>query len=592
MSLNENLIIANVISNQIDNVIEKSGSTFSKVGKKLLTNFKIGLNKYLNELYEKQNTVKTFLVNNEKPVALKSIYTPIKLRLQNYKSFKPRINNLLSKSNKVIINGTGGAGKTILLKYLTIDCIENSEYVPIYIALRDLNDNFINLEKSLFESLTSTKSDVSLDVFNKLKSSGKLLIILDGFDEIKYELRPIVEKEINKISNKLDCPIILSSRPGDDLKSLITFTTFYTTGLDLYQSIELITKLNFDNVIKEKFISELKDGFFKDHQSFLSNPLLLTIMLLIYGRTAEIPNKLSIFYASAYDALFQAHDANKGAFKREKKTNLDIQDFKKAFAAFCILTYSSRKFNFLKTEIVELIDQSKSITSLEFSSSDFLYDMNESTCLLVENGLYYSFSHRSFQEYFTAFFISIKNDSEKQKLYQKFQKYISTDNVFNLSLELDQDFVEEKILLPFIVNLLKNIDYSSEVNIHVFLKFIQLMWLKFSVDNIEEELTLLGSELNSVFNNTVGFLVKNYKSLWTKYGQEDNDSLDSFCEANYERTFLTKSLNSDNEIIKILFESNKYFSPQVIYLLIEIRNHFEIKFLEREKSVLDILINT
>ena len=85
--------------------------------------------------------------------------------------------------------------------------------------------------------------------------------------------------------------------------------------LDLASAVELVRKLPFDDPVKERFVADLHGGLFKSHESFLSNPLLLSIMLLTYSDIAHIPTKLSIFYTQAYESLFQKHDALKGGFR-------------------------------------------------------------------------------------------------------------------------------------------------------------------------------------------------------------------------------------------------------------------------------------
>ena len=67
------------------------------------------------------------------------------------------------------------------------------------------------------------------------------------------------------------------------------------------------------------------------HESFASNPLLLNIMLLTYDNYADIPEKLHLFYSNAFETLYIKHDATKGGYKREFKTKLSSDDFKRVF---------------------------------------------------------------------------------------------------------------------------------------------------------------------------------------------------------------------------------------------------------------------
>ena len=72
----------------------------------------------------------------------------------------------------------------------------------------------------------------------------------------------------------------------------------------------------------------------ENEKSFVSNPLLLSIFFFTYKHTPHIPKKLNLFYKNAYEALFERHDLSKDGFKRDKYTELDVQDFFKSFFMF------------------------------------------------------------------------------------------------------------------------------------------------------------------------------------------------------------------------------------------------------------------
>lgn len=88
----------------------------------------------------------------------------------------------------------------------------------------------------------------------------------------------------------------------------------------------------------------LDERLYDNHTSFASNPLLLSIMLLTFDNYAEIPEKLHLFYANAFETLYSKHDATKAGYRRELRCSLSFDYFKKAFACFCFLTYYQGKF--------------------------------------------------------------------------------------------------------------------------------------------------------------------------------------------------------------------------------------------------------
>jgi len=209
---------------------------------------------------------------------------------------------------------------------------------------------------------------------------------------------------------------MVSSRPDQEFAGWSQFSVFKAKALTLSQACSLVDKLPYDEELKTKFIGDIKDGLFEKHQSFLSNPLLLSIMLLTYGHSADIPNKLSIFYNQAYEALFQRHDAMKGAYQRDKLTNLDIQDFARIFSAFSVQTYDKRIFSFSSSDAIKFLEKSKNIVNVKFDPQAYLTDALQAVCLLVEEGLFITFSHRSFQEFFTAKFINDSKPENQKKL--------------------------------------------------------------------------------------------------------------------------------------------------------------------------------
>lgn len=45
-------------------------------------------------------------------------------------------NNVLEIGNKIIITGTGGIGKSVMMKHFFLNVLQNTQYVPVLIELR------------------------------------------------------------------------------------------------------------------------------------------------------------------------------------------------------------------------------------------------------------------------------------------------------------------------------------------------------------------------------------------------------------------------------------------------------------------------
>lgn len=284
--------------------------------------------------------------------------------------------------------------------------------------------------------------------------------------------------------------------------------------LELDEAVELVKKLPFDEPIKEKFCNDLLNGSFEKHKSFLSNPLLLSIMLLTYGENAEIPSKLSIFYNQAYEALFQRHDAYKGGYLREKLTTLDIQDFSKVFSLFCLMTYEKRLFKMSRTTCLDFIE--KSIDRLNFKTlpEDYLNDLLSAACLMIEDGLDIAFSHRSFQEYFVALEIARSRPEIQQKLIDRYWIYMHTDNVMNLLMEIDQDLVERALILPKLEDFFREIGVKRHVGVTHLLRYIQCYFSEVNVDDtVSFTYNASNSNTKISMNRIIEITVNNYSNF-------------------------------------------------------------------------------
>lgn len=113
------------------------------------------------------------------------------------------------------------------------------------------------------------------------------------------------------------------------------------------QALNLVKKLEFDEVVKDTFYKELDRTLYDKYESFASNPLLLNIMLLTFQKHASIPERLNDFYDEAFVTLFNVHDATKDSYVRDIRSGLGCEDFKLVFRISVLNHILMENFNFL-----------------------------------------------------------------------------------------------------------------------------------------------------------------------------------------------------------------------------------------------------
>jgi hypothetical protein len=364
------------------------------------------------------------------------------------------------------------------------------------VELRDLNGSDSTLDNFITELLSDFGFQVTGSYIEKAKKAGHFCFFLDGYDEITHAHRKKLLKEIKSLSKRYtDCPVIISSRPDEAFNGLEEYSNFRVRPLTLQTASQLVEKLPFDVEIKSKFQKELHAKLFESHTSFLSNPLLLSIMLLTYGENSEIPSKLSIFYNQAFEALFLRHDAYKGGFSRSRLTTLDIQDFSRVFSVFSLQTYDRREFKMPRTACLNYIEKSKQSLTLDFSTEHYLEDLLSAACLLTEEGLEIAFSHRSFQEYFVALHISSATPEIQEKLIERYWRNMNSDNVIHLLYELNPDLVERMLIIPQLTELFKELGVKREVGVS---HAVRAFKKQFTSLNIEpSEITATGLDMEA-----------------------------------------------------------------------------------------------
>lgn len=81
--------------------------------------------------------------------------------------------------------------------------------------------------------------------------------------------------------------------------------------------------------------------------------------------------------------------------------------------------YCDRLYFFEEIKIKKYINNALNIANVHAEADDFLKDLLDSVCILQRDGLGFSFTHRSFQEYFTAQFLVNKAIERKYEIFYK-----------------------------------------------------------------------------------------------------------------------------------------------------------------------------
>lgn len=413
----------------------------------------------------KNGKIKT-IIYRRVPKDLYSFYECIGVGYEGKTIDTSSITNFLNIGSKFIVTGTGGSGKTILLKHLFLNTAETTDYIPIMIELRRFNScevKDISLFSAVYQTLKENGFSLEEEYFEYSLKEGAYIILLDGFDEVNRDKEDKVTSEIRSFSNQYNSNrFVITSRPMDDFIGWHDFSEMSALPLTKEQALNLVRKIEFDDTVKATFCEALERELFDKYKSFASNPLLLTIMLLTFNNHASIPDKLNDFYEEAFLTLFNMHDATKESYVRDIRTKLGSEDFKTVFSYICFKSYFSGDVQFSEAKLRRYIQQAKEkFNKLQFTVDDFQEDLILSVCMIVKEGLDYRFTHRSFQEYFAAWYTCKLTDEVQRQLLSSWlseSNAVITDEYFTMLFNLQAEKVNKIVLCPGIKKIKKRYD--------------------------------------------------------------------------------------------------------------------------------------
>ncbi|MGL1891987.1 MAG: hypothetical protein OCD02_10190 [Spirochaetaceae bacterium] len=500
--LEEEVMISEITANVIISQLEVMKTWLSGNIKDFWVKNLQSFNRYLTKTYEKNKMTKTLLYK-DKAVNISDIYINIDLSIKN-KSKVIKDTEVLDKieaGKKILITASAGSGKSFFAKFLFLSCIARKNIIPIMIELR----NVVDLCESIISIITTELQDggikISLSQTEELVNTCKFLIILDGYDEVPAKQLETLNSNIMQFTSRnTSCPLIITSRPDERLEYFSLFEIYKIKPLNLDQAVKLINKIDYHEDVKQKFLLKLKSGKFNKQSDFISNPLLLSILLMTFEEFADVPDKMHIFYEDAFDTLYYRHDVSKGMFRREVRSKLAIDDFKSILSCISSSGYVRGKLNYSNTELIEYIRKAKKITGINnLSPEKYKFDLLTTVSLFIQDGLRYTYSHRTFQEYFAALFIINFSFENKIKLYYKYIERGSWDSALLLAFEMNRDTVETEFILPELEKVLNKYE-SDPLGLleHWFIN-ISFKWIKLENGKYKQSYRIVPRKTNYGF---------------------------------------------------------------------------------------------
>jgi predicted NACHT family NTPase len=317
----------------------------------------------------------------------------------------------------LMVLGQPGAGKSTFLRRMGLEALKVQERkykpdcIPVMLELRSFNRKEINLEKAIVEEFRTCGFPKPEAATKKLLEKGKLLILLDGLDEVATDQMDEAIRAIQDFVQLHDQNrFIASCRVAAYRGNFKRFSDVAMADFDDEQVRQFIFNwFGADDELARECWDKLNSDEHQAAKELTQTPLLLTLICLLYQRSRRFPTNRSTLYERALRVLLEEWAAEKGIPQQEVYKGLDTKRKEMLLSEIAYKAFETDRLFIPKRELTRDIEE----LLKELLPEEKVVDGNavlraieqQHGVLVARAEEIYSFSHLTLQEYLTAQYI-------------------------------------------------------------------------------------------------------------------------------------------------------------------------------------------
>jgi len=324
--------------------------------------------------------------------------------------------------------GRPGVGKTTFLKHLAIQCNQGQfaqHQVPIFTFLREFAEDSRQRGKFnlvYYLGLKFHQNGVgNSSILKRLLQEGRILLLLDGLDEVLEDDIVAVLKEIRKFCGQYyKNNFVVSCRTAAHKLQLQGFTDVEIAPFTQEQITTFAQKWfvalsetgpSLEKNHSSEFIEKLDLPENWQFRQLVVTPLFLHLACWVFQNQGKFPLKRTEFYKQGLDLLLGKWDEARGIARDDIYRGFLLPQKIKLLSKLASVTFEQEQYFFEQSLIQHYISdyirnlpgESLEAEELQLESEAMLKAIEAQHGLLIERARgIFSFSYLAFQEYLTA----------------------------------------------------------------------------------------------------------------------------------------------------------------------------------------------
>jgi predicted NACHT family NTPase len=329
----------------------------------------------------------------------------------------------VAKNTNLIVVGKPGSGKTTYLQRVVTECNAGNlqaQRIPVLIKLRDFVKDGCEVAYALKPYLEKCWQ---LSDIETLLKPGRVLVLLDGLDEVTGEEGKNIAKEIKQFARTYpQVQVIVTCRTQSftgemDWKSLrfqfVEVADFNEDQLQAFAEHWFKTVMGNGSAGQAKaqeFLGLLFLEVNKPIRELAITPILLSLTCAVFHQTGKFYSKCSKLYEDGLELLLEQWDKSREIERDEIYRDLSVERKLELLSYLAVKKFEQPQYMlFEQAEIEGYIAEFLGIGQRD--SQGVLRAIKSQHGLLIERSQkIWSFSHLTFQEYLVAKCFCVRED--------------------------------------------------------------------------------------------------------------------------------------------------------------------------------------